>query len=1233
MPNNTREKRAIVIDGDVTRRIASVYVPDFYKENPVFTRSLEILKNSAHELQYIFEKINRIPDLVSIDNCPDSLLPHLASLLGYTWKPNQSVTRQRREISKLVQVYQIKGTPKSVIRIVYYAGAGIAEVMTPFEHLFRFNKSRLSSGDRFEDPEFWRWGTYEVAADIDFSLINSDIDSVHPGGMVWYGKQLIQLLNEDAHIDYELISNSEIDIIHTDNSNYLRRNAELYDDLVLDPAITPPVAYYKLDEGVDLGYTTLGEASLYSQAKYNSSQYGDNQLTGRIARDSSGNDIIAYYNSEYELLSDPDEAIIYTNAVDTVYGPAKLSGFPINPGSVKLSIKDVELLDNGKGVLVGPDGSYANINYDTGLITDISFSTPPGVWKERTLPILDRTTEELPDNITLWLKSDTDLTLQEDDKVASWVDQSSNNYDFTAVNYVNQPTYQADVLNSYPAIVFNGQSSVSLDTPVTLSDHTLFIVFKLSELPTGNSLLVGDNATGDSKLNVGIDEDLKYNCLSYYTGGDPAAVNFEISNDTWYILSVVRDSAADVPSFYINGTRLPDKTDVVYSTSNDFILGSLGALNSAGSGGFKGAITEVVGYSSVLSDADRVSVETYLAKKYLLPSGLCVWLDANTLTTTQFFWADSSGRGNNALQYSNRVKPGRRSVTTSNGTYQAAQFLKASKDYMWLRAATILDRSAHIIPSSGNRYRGRLENTTSEIIINEFSKFSDANHLPSGTGDYSISDLIIREDGVVYGTPHSSMSDIATIGLGKYLHSGTSIYFSSSDNSNPRTISSALYSVERPMPDLGVNHTIAIVFAIRSKNSTNGSIKHSLLSSFGTAKNWVYYEPDTDGDKIVYQLDSTHKWEAPLTYQLNTYQFYSLVIVREDGKATFYLDGQLLYQNTITGTSSLTTSFSRFGVEPNNGGTDSKAHHFNGYLAELNMYDRVLFENETADLSRYLATKWNTLKEPVRAFYNDYVERGVSGVLPSTVPERTGVRLGSRAKNNRGAVIINTTNSESLIRMGTGAFGAEAWLSAPLGSGGCWFGSSWTEGEINQFWSFKFLLSPITGKVKVTFNFPLDIFDGEVEGNTVIADGSWHHVFVALDPPNSRIQIYVDGLLDINTTVDFGTTNVQPSTEVLIGGVSTTGNEWFTGYMDEVAIYREDLPTEDTLLRHFLHGKDNIAVVKSTSTFITSRTDVFGPVGRPGFVLGVGKLGTDTVGQALLGPVAIDVSPSDPQLI
>jgi len=83
--------------------------------------------------------------------------------------------------------------------------------------------------------------------------------------------------------------------------------------------------------------------------------------------------------------------------------------------------------------------------------------------------------------------------------------------------------------------------------------------------------------------------------------------------------------------------------------------------------------------------------------------------------------------------------------------------------------------------------------------------------------------------------------------------------------------------------------------------------------------------------------------------------------------------------------------------------------------------------------------------------------------------------------------------------------------------------------------------------------------NGNLQGNTTVADGEWHHVAltVTANAPISYPQVifYLDGKDDSQTTTDPDTFNIVANVDVTIGRRGTNNDRAFPGLIDDVRIY------------------------------------------------------------------------------
>jgi len=91
--------------------------------------------------------------------------------------------------------------------------------------------------------------------------------------------------------------------------------------------------------------------------------------------------------------------------------------------------------------------------------------------------------------------------------------------------------------------------------------------------------------------------------------------------------------------------------------------------------------------------------------------------------------------------------------------------------------------------------------------------------------------------------------------------------------------------------------------------------------------------------------------------------------------------------------------------------------------------------------------------------------------------------------------------------------------------------------------------------------------NGNLQGNTMLADDQWHHVAVTVSENASisypAVKLYLDGNDDSRTTTDPDTFNIVANIDVNIGRRGTNNDRLFLGSFDEVRIYERVLTHEE----------------------------------------------------------------------
>ena len=240
--------------------------------------------------------------------------------------------------------------------------------------------------------------------------------------------------------------------------------------------------------------------------------------------------------------------------------------------------------------------------------------------------------------------------------VTSWPDESGNGRHMTPVG--TGPTARTSIQNGLRVVRFNGSTSEVLRAAgATVIPKHVFAVAKATAttFPSFSGLLTGTGAANDQILLIG-----NQGSGAWYNGGGAPTYH--------------RDSVADAS---LTG---PMNRWVVMSMSNPTLWTSLvqfqiGDDRNVGNRYWLGDVGEIVAYDRVLSDAERLEVETYLAAKWgtfpVLP-GLTRWYkadDAGTITSSATLvsqWNDKAGGDENLTQATSGNRP-RTGTRTMNG--------------------------------------------------------------------------------------------------------------------------------------------------------------------------------------------------------------------------------------------------------------------------------------------------------------------------------------------------------------------------------------------------------------------------------------------------------------------------------------------------------------------------------------------------------------------------------------
>ena len=202
-----------------------------------------------------------------------------------------------------------------------------------------------------------------------------------------------------------------------------------------------------------------------------------------------------------------------------------------------------------------------------------------------------------PRGVVLWLVGD-DAKSEFGGSLQTWTNEYLPATKATAERPEMQPSVVANAINQHSVVHFDGinnlmETSVDI-SPQRMSDATVFAVFS-SRTDSGSRKIYTDDARGGGLCGSG----------QYCVFAGKTADDFKLSLNTVYITDE-QFTKTDV-SAWVNGKQTLDKTPVE----------AVEALPKMRIGAaWYGDIAEIIVYSRVLGDLERMQVEDYLGKKY-----------------------------------------------------------------------------------------------------------------------------------------------------------------------------------------------------------------------------------------------------------------------------------------------------------------------------------------------------------------------------------------------------------------------------------------------------------------------------------------------------------------------------------------------------------------------------------------------------------------------------------------
>lgn len=248
---------------------------------------------------------------------------------------------------------------------------------------------------------------------------------------------------------------------------------------------------------------------------------------------------------------------------------------------------------------------------DTATIT---WSNPSGGIIEATAaagsPVYPALTPDDVSNLAGWWKADAIDGLADGDPVASWVDSSGANNPFTEAT--NKPTYQTSELNGLPIVRFDATNDVLASALSVSNPFTVIMVAKSNQafyaanpptrwLQGSNNWLLGVGKNSGDRDNVNV-----------YNGAFIQTLANVVATQGFNIYSL-KQSNPDT-TLWVN-SQIKQFRSADPSAPGTLYLGGGGTTPSQLA---NADIAELIVYSRLITETERIQVEQHLKNKYAI---------------------------------------------------------------------------------------------------------------------------------------------------------------------------------------------------------------------------------------------------------------------------------------------------------------------------------------------------------------------------------------------------------------------------------------------------------------------------------------------------------------------------------------------------------------------------------------------------------------------------------------
>lgn len=224
----------------------------------------------------------------------------------------------------------------------------------------------------------------------------------------------------------------------------------------------------------------------------------------------------------------------------------------------------------------------------------------------------------IPGNgLALWLTGDDAMKSAVGGKLASWTNPLVPNISASAGDKNAQPSVAANAINGHAAVRFDGEANMLMTnidiSPASWPDVTVITVFSSStDAPSPLRSVYGDD-NGDYDRSAGLDDRSGDSKNYVIFAGDRGVAGYFVLKANQAYLSTDQYTATEFNG-WIDGKPTLTKFESHWGEALPNMY--IGGTGTSFSQFWKGDIAEMIVYARVLTDAERMQVEDYLAKKY-----------------------------------------------------------------------------------------------------------------------------------------------------------------------------------------------------------------------------------------------------------------------------------------------------------------------------------------------------------------------------------------------------------------------------------------------------------------------------------------------------------------------------------------------------------------------------------------------------------------------------------------